>query len=311
MSKDKIKTGVQIVEVTAGKDGQRLDNFLSARLKGAPRSLIYRIIRKGQVRINGGRVKPATRVAAGDMIRIPPVRTSEDGPVDLPGWAISSISESIIFEHADLLVLNKPTGMAVHAGSGLTWGVIDVLRHLRPGTEIELVHRLDRGTSGCLLLAKGGQALRRLGNQFQKGEIGKRYLCLLDGQLKAARVEVDQPIGRSERGGERHMAVDKEGKPAQTTFRFLEQYGDFSFVEAELHTGRSHQIRVHAQWLGLPLAGEERYAERNRSNWWREQGLCRIFLHAHQVEIPQKNSEPLLLSAPLPQDLNQVLDKLM
>jgi 23S rRNA pseudouridine955/2504/2580 synthase len=310
MPKNKVKAGVQIVEVVEGKDGQRLDNFLSALLKGVPRSLIYRLIRKGQVRINGGRAKPATRVTAGDMIRVPPVRMSEDGPVTLPDWAVSSIAGSIIFEQDDLLVLAKPAGMAVHAGSGLTWGLIDVVRQLRPGTDIELVHRLDRGTSGCLLLAKGGQSLRRLGGLFQTGEISKRYLTLFDGRLERSPLSVDQPIAAGERGGERHMKVDKDGKPAQTTFRLLEQYGQFSFVEAELHTGRSHQIRVHAEYLGTPLAGEDKYAPRERTAWWKKQGLGRIFLHAHQLQIPQQGMEPLLVHAPLPDDLGRVLGNL-
>jgi 23S rRNA pseudouridine955/2504/2580 synthase len=310
MSKQSIKTPVQIVSVDDGRDGQRLDNFLAGRLKGVPRSLIYRLIRTGQVRINGGRAKPATRLQAGDKVRIPPARMAGDTSVTLPDWAIGAIAERIIHEQDELLVLNKPAGMAVHSGSGLSWGVIDVLRHLRPNDEFELVHRLDRDTSGCLLLACGGKALRQLGAQFRSGEIGKRYLCLLDGRLQQARVEVDQPIARSEYRGERQMIVAVGGKDALTTFRLLEHYGKCSFAEAELHTGRSHQIRVHAQWLELSLAGEDRYASRKRAEWWLKKGLARIFLHAHQIQIPRQDGDPLLVNAPLPDELRRVLDSL-
>ena len=307
---NKVSSTVSYVEVSQDRDGQRLDNFLTARLKGLPRSVIYRIIRTGQVRVNGGRAKPATRLKTGDMVRIPPASVRENKPGDIPPAVLQLLNRSICYEGHGVMVIDKPAGMAVHGGSGLAWGVIDVVRKMRPGMNVDLVHRLDRETSGCLLLALDGDALRDLNTQIQNNQIEKRYLCLLDGQLKHDLVEVNEPIGKFERSGQRFMRVDPDGKPAHTTFRLLQNYAGFSFTEAQLHTGRTHQIRVHAAHLGMPLAGDKRYSPTARQKFWKSQGIKRMFLHAHQVRFYTKDGEEQLVSSQLPQELSGLLEQL-
>lgn len=307
---NKVSSAVSMVEVTEDREGQRLDNFLSARLKGMPRSVIYRIIRTGQVRINGGRAKPATRLSAGDTVRIPPVSIRENRTGDIPPAVLQLLSQSICYEGHGIMVVNKPAGMVVHGGSGLAWGVIDVVRKMRPDRSVDLVHRLDRETSGCLLLALNGDALRELNAQIKENQIEKRYFCLMDGQLKQDRVEVYEPIGQFERSGQKFMRVDVEGKPAHTTFRLVQDYANNSFTEAQLHTGRTHQIRVHAAHLGLPLAGDDRYSPRAQQKFWKKQGLKRMFLHAHQVSFYTPDGEQQIVNSPLPPELSNLLEKL-
>lgn len=307
---NKVGSGVSLVEVTQDRDGQRLDNFLSARLKGLPRSVIYRIIRTGQVRVNGSRAKPATRLETGDIVRVPPAKIRETGPGDIPPAVVQLINQSICYENQDVMVINKPAGMAVHGGSGLAWGVVDVVRKIRPAMAVDLVHRLDRATSGCLLLALNGDALRELNAQINENQVEKRYLCLLDGKLRQNLVQVDEPIGQFERSGQKFMRVDPDGKPAHTTFRLIQNYNGYSFAEAQLHTGRTHQIRVHAAHLGLPLAADDRYSPATRQKFWKKQGLKRMFLHAHQVNFYTADGERQLISAPLPEELSHLLEKL-
>jgi 23S rRNA pseudouridine955/2504/2580 synthase len=310
MSKKNSTGGVRTETVAADNDGQRLDNFISARLKGVPRSLVYRLIRTGQVRINGKRSKPASRIAEGDLVRIPPARVTERGEAVISERVIDSIKPCILHADDDMLVVDKPSGMAVHAGSGLPWGVIDVLRRLFPGEMLELAHRLDRETSGCLVLARNGASLRHLSGLFRDGQVDKRYLCLLDGVLPEALVEVDAPLARVHTGQERQVKVSPEGKPAQTNFRLLEGYSAASYAEAELLTGRTHQIRVHALHMGMPLAGDRRYSKRESVKRWRGLGLRRIFLHAHSMAFDGPAGEPVSFSAPLPDELRTVLDGL-
>ncbi len=200
---NKVSSGVSHVEVSPDRDGQRLDNFIAARMKGLPKSVIYRVIRKGQVRVNGGRAKPATRLVSGDMVRIPPAVIRDKNSSDIPPAVIKLLQDSICFEGQGVMVINKPAGMAVHGGSGLAWGVIDVIRKIRPDVNVDLVHRLDRETSGCLLLALNGSALKELNIQIQKNLIEKHYLCLLDGVLRQDLLEVYEPIGQFERAGQR------------------------------------------------------------------------------------------------------------
>jgi len=307
---NKVSSGVSLVEVTQDRDGQRLDNFLSARLKGLPRSVIYRIIRTGQVRINGGRAKPATRLATGDIVRVPPAKIRENNTGDIPPAVIKLIGQTICYEGHGVMVINKPSGMAVHGGSGLPWGVVDVVRKLRPGLSVDLVHRLDRATSGCLLLALNGDALRELNAQIGNNQVEKRYLCLLDGKMKQDLVQVNEPIGQYERSGQKFMRVDPEGKSAHTTFRFIQNYAEYSFAEAQLHTGRTHQIRVHAAHLGLPLAADDRYSPAVRQKFWKAQGLKRMFLHAHRVTFYTADGEQQLVNAPLPVELTALLEKM-
>ncbi len=307
---NKVSSTVRHVEVSPDRDGQRLDNFLSARLKGLPRSVIYRIIRKGQVRVNGGRAKPATRLVAGDMVRIPPALIREKNSGDIPPAVLELLEESVCYEEQGAMVVNKPAGMAVHGGSGLAWGVVDAVRKIRPGINVDLVHRLDRETSGCLLLALDGESLRNLNTQIQQQQIEKRYLCLMDGVLSQERLEVHAPIGEFDRAGQRFMRVDPEGKSAHTTFHLLQNYGSCSFAEAQLHTGRTHQIRVHAAHLNLPLVGDKRYSPTDRQKFWKATGLKRMFLHAHQLRFYTKDGEQQLVSAPLPEELSLLLESL-
>jgi 23S rRNA pseudouridine955/2504/2580 synthase len=303
--------GVSHVEVTQDRDGQRLDNFLMARLKGVPRSVIYRIIRTGQVRVNGGRSKPANKLQCGDMVRVPPAKTRKTGTTDIPPKVIQLLKQAICFEDSNIMVINKPAGMAVHGGSGLSWGVIDVIRTMRPDNSVDLVHRLDRETSGCLLIALNGDALRNLNAQVKNNELDKRYLCLMDGELKETVVDIYEPLGKFERGGERMMRVDPAGKPAHTTFRLLQPCGPCSFVEAQLHTGRTHQIRVHAAHSGTALIGDKKYAPDDRQKHWRAQSAKRLFLHAHQLTFKTLNGEQQMVNSPLPDDLRAFMDSLL
>ena len=307
---NKVKSAVNHVEVSGDRDGQRLDNFLSTQLKGVPRSVIYRVIRKGQVRVNGGRAKPATRLQAGDIVRVPPASVRDSKPGEVPPAVLELLSRSICYEDKGVMVIDKPAGMAVHGGSGLSWGVVDAIRAMRPKASVDLVHRLDRETSGCLLLALDGDALRALNTQIKNEQIEKRYLCLLDGTLKQDREEVNAPIGKFERSGQRFMRVDAEGKPAHTTFRLLQNYGECSFAEAQLHTGRTHQIRVHAAHLGAPLAGDSRYATPERQKFWKAAGLKRMFLHAHQLKFYTRDGQQQLVSSQLPTALRELLEKI-
>ena len=304
------KTGVRLVKVSADHDGQRLDNFLSARLKGLPRSATYRIIRTGQVRINGGRCKPSTRLCEGDEVRIPPAWTREQGKVVISDQVCKQVRNAVLFKNSDFVVLNKPSGMAVHAGSGLPWGLIDVVRQNHPGEYCELAHRLDRETSGCLVLARNGNALKHLTGLFRDGRVEKFYLCLLDGEMKEAVIEVDAPLKKVQAGAERQMEVDAEGKPALTCFRRLQAYAGCTYAEAELLTGRTHQIRVHARHIGMPLAGEARYASKESLKQWKAKGLHRVFLHAQRLSFKTTSGEEMDFNAPLPENLKTVLNHL-
>ena len=303
--------GVRQVRVDAAAAGQRIDNFLLTQLKGAPRSLIYRILRRGEVRVNKGRVKPSHRLAAGDQVRLPPLRLSvqAEPPRPSPG-AAARLEAAVIYEDELLLVLDKPAGMAVHGGSGISLGVIETLRALRPGAELELVHRLDRDTSGCLVIAKRRSALRRLHAQLREGEVDKRYLALLAGRLPKRRVDCRAPLRKNLlRGGERMVQVDlAEGKPARTVFRTVKALGPLTLAEAELDTGRTHQIRVHAAHLGAPVAGDDKYGDAQINARLRSLGLKRLFLHAAALSFrPSDDRPPVRVEAPLPEALEQVI----
>jgi 23S rRNA pseudouridine955/2504/2580 synthase len=310
MSKQNQSSGVQMVRVDSDRAGQRLDNFLSARLKGVPRSAIYRMIRTGQVRINGSRCKASSRLHEGDEVRIPPAQTRERGEHTVSDAVCRQIESALIYEDEDVLVVDKPSGMAVHSGSGLPWGLIDVVRKLRTGEFIELVHRLDRETSGCLVLARSGAALNHLSALFREGGVDKRYLCLMNGVLREALTEVDVPLLKIQRGGQAEVEVSELGKPALTRFKLLQSFSGSSYTEAELLTGRTHQIRVHAKHIGHPLAGDDRYADKESVRTWRKQGLSRLFLHAHRLAFVSPSGEPFSIEAPLPEKLRAVLDQL-
>lgn len=295
------------VEVSQDRDGQRLDNFLSTQLRGVPKAAIYRLIRTGQVRVNGGRCKPDRKLQAGDSVRVPPARVNEPGTFVVSDAVIQQLEDSILFEDKNFLVLDKPVGMAVHSGSGLPWGVIEALRQARPGQYIELAHRIDRETSGCLVLALNGQALRHLSTLFREGRVQKRYLCLMDGRLPEDLVTVNAPAGKGVFEDEDSEGTEEPGKPSLTRFRRLQDYPEYSYVEAEILTGRTHQIRQHALHLGLPLAGDPKYTRKPSLKKWKARGLKRMFLHAHHVEFEGMDGEPVLVNSNLPEALRSVL----
>ncbi len=307
---------VSYVVAAEGDAGQRLDNFLLRSLKGVPRTHIYRLLRKGEVRVNSKRARPDQRLVAGDRVRLPPVRRSDPAAVSAPrGALLESVSASVVFEDDDLIAINKPAGLAVHGGSGMAHGVIEVLRAARPElTELDLVHRLDRDTSGCLLIAKRRAALRDLHAQLRAGTVEKRYLALLCGhwQLGHKRIELALDTGER-RGGERHVAVRSRGEMAVSTFRPVQFFGNVAtLVEVDLGTGKTHQIRVHAAYAGNPVAGDDKYGDRECNARLRDYGLHRMFLHSASIGVTRPGTEePLHVSAPLPDDLRAVLDALL
>ncbi|MEZ5465584.1 MAG: RluA family pseudouridine synthase [Lysobacteraceae bacterium] len=306
--------GVRVVQIDDERAGQRLDNFLLGQLKGAPRSLIYRILRTGQVRVNGGRAKADQRLSAGDSVRIPPVRLTESRD-DAPGPSpkqVAAIEKAIVFEDDWLLALGKPSGIAAHGGSGVRFGAIELIRAARPNASLELVHRLDRDTSGLLLVAKKRIALLQLQGLMRDGGITKQYLALLVGRLKGDSFTVDLPLERGKQGGERMVRVGDDGKDSVSHFKVLERRGGHSYVEVRIDTGRTHQIRVHAAHLGHPVAGDDKYGDREANRRLREKaGVKRLFLHAASLEFAlDEGRRPYLLNAPLPDDLNDALNRL-
>ncbi len=310
------KPAARTVEVPVDRAGQRLDNFLLGQLKGAPRSLVYKLVRSGQVRVNGGRAKAERKLEAGDAVRIPPVRLEEaaDRGTPSPGM-LEAMAASIVFEDARLLAINKPSGVASHGGSGISFGAIETLRALRPRETLELVHRLDRDTSGLLLVARKRSALAELQALMRedRGGISKRYLALLAGRMPDGTMSVDAPLHVGLRqGGERHVRVDAAGKPSLSHFRLLERRGGQSWCEVRIDTGRTHQIRVHAQHIGHPVAGDDKYGDPEANRRLRgKAGLKRLALHAASLEFALDGGRAsYLLNAPLPDDLTAVLDRL-
>ncbi len=306
--------GVTYREVDADTAGQRLDNFLIAHLKGVPRTLVYRLIRSGQVRVNSGRSQAGYRVQAGDRIRVPPVAQRQPAAVVVPREGLGWLAERIIHEDGRLLVLDKPAGLAVHGGSSINLGAIEALRVLRPDLAgAELVHRLDRATSGCLLIAKRRPALRELHVLLREGTVDKRYLALVRGVWPQRRREVDAPLlTRRNAAGETRVVVDDTGKTALSRFEVLETFGDLAtLVRVSLPTGRMHQIRVHAAHVGHPVAGDTRYGDHDWNARLIRLGLNRMFLHASAVSFRWPESgEQFAIGAPLPRELLQLLDRL-
>ncbi len=309
-----IPAQVRYVTVDERSDGQRIDNFLLRELKGAPRSLIYRLLRKGEVRVNKGRAKAGRKLLAGDVVRIPPVRLpSSSQKAEPPDWQIKKIEKSILYEDNLLLILNKESGLAVHGGSGISFGAIELLRAGRPREKaLELAHRLDRDTSGCLMLAKKRSALRTLQQLQREGRVQKRYLALLAGHWDKDRQQVKLPLKKNTlKSGERVVRVDAQGKDAHTEFRVRKHFAQAMLVEAVLKTGRTHQIRVHAQSLGTPILGDERYGDEHLNREYRRLGLKRLFLHAASLRFPWPEREQgYAFEAPLPAELQTVLDTL-
>ncbi len=311
-------SAVRVLCVDAESDGQRIDNFLLRHLKGVPRSHLYRVMRRGEVRVNKGRVKASHRLRTGDLVRIPPVRTAlPETPVRVPASRLAPLAEAVLYEDERLLVIDKPAGLAVHGGSGLSYGLIESLRELRPGRELELVHRLDRDTSGCIVISKRRSALRELHELIREGGMDKRYLALIVGDLEREKSSVDAPLKKNVlQGGERMVQVDPDdGKPARTVFRRLARFrwvsGVLTLVEAELITGRTHQIRVHAAHLGTPLAGDPKYGDETANRALKTLGLSRLFLHASALSFRLEGADrPHRVESPLPDDLERFLSAL-
>lgn len=312
--KEQTSQKVQFVTIDADLAGQRIDNFLRTQLKGVPKSMIYRILRKGEVRVNKGRVKPEYKLAANDIVRIPPVRVSEGAPAPSPKLdKIAALESQILFEDERLIVINKPSGIAVHGGSGLSFGLIEGLRALRPQAKfMELVHRLDRETSGCILIAKKRSALRHMHEQLRSGKMDKRYHALVAGQWPSTRFKVKAPLRKNVlQSGERMVSVSEDGKPSETRYRILQEYNGASLVEASPITGRTHQIRVHCLHAGHPIGGDPKYGDADFDNKMRQIGLNRLFLHAHSISLIHPGSEERIkFSAPLDATLTATLNAL-
>lgn len=310
-----ISTGVQLLEVAPGLEGQRIDNFLRTRLKGVPKTMIYRILRKGEVRVNKGRIKPDYKLKAGDVVRVPPIRVSEtDEPAPIAQGLLDRLQAAIVYEDKALIVLNKPAGIAVHGGSGLNYGVIEALRQIYPKyTELELVHRLDRDTSGLLMVAKKRSMLRYLHEKLRGDGITKRYLALVRGSWPASRKQVSAPLLKSNlRSGERMVEVNPEGKEALTTFKVVRRFGNFAtLVEASPITGRTHQIRVHARYVGHAIAGDAKYGDDDFTKEIRQLGGKRLFLHAVGLALALPDGTALTLEAPVEPMWQETVEKLI
>ncbi|MCC5878673.1 MAG: 23S rRNA pseudouridine(955/2504/2580) synthase RluC [Idiomarina sp.] len=305
--------GVQWLDIDHDMAGQRIDNFLRTQLKGVPKSMIYRILRKGEVRVNKKRIKPDYKLQDGDQVRVPPVRVSPPSDLPNPNLAqVNQLTDRILFEDDSLLVVNKPAGMAVHGGSGISFGLIEALRSLRGSDTLELVHRLDRETSGCLLVAKKRSILRALNTQLRDKEMKKVYLALVAGEWSKLDRGVTAPLRKHVlQSGERMVRVDKEGKPSETRFKIRQRYAQGTLVQASPVTGRTHQIRVHAQVTGHPIAMDDKYGDAEFSQQMHKLGLNRLFLHAETLSfIHPKTEQWMTVQAPLDTQLLQVLEQL-
>jgi 23S rRNA pseudouridine955/2504/2580 synthase len=309
------KNSVHRLRIDSEQENQRLDNFLMTRLKGVPKSRIYKLVRGGEVRINGGRVEVGYRLKAGDELRIPPVRVAtpaETPPLRLPP-GVNKLVPRIIYRDEALIALNKPAGMAVHGGSGISRGVIEQMRLELPECRyMELVHRLDRETSGVLLIALKRRALVGLHEAMRQGKIEKRYLTLVSGRWREQVRNVRLPLHkRVTDDGEKRVTVRDEGQTAHTIFRRLQAWPEFTLLEAELKTGRTHQIRVHASHLGFPIAGDDKYGDFALNKSLQARGLKRMFLHAARLVFMHPiTGERMEVDAPLPADLQVFLDYL-
>ena len=313
------RPGVRQIEVDSEAAGTRLDQFLMRLLPSVPRTRVFRIVRKGEVRVNGKRAGPEQRLQERDIVRVPPIRIEAEPapgePARVPSRARDTIEAAIISEDERLLVLDKPAGVAVHGGSGLSFGVIEALRAMRPKEDLELVHRLDRDTSGCLLVARKRSALRALHELMREGLVEKRYLTLVKGHWNLGHTKIDAPLRTDIRvGGERTVKVDASGKEAISEFRPIQWFGNqATLLEVSLLTGRTHQIRVHTAHAGHPVAGDEKYGDEAFNEEMKALGLPRMFLHSHSIsfEWPQGAHGGLFsASAPLPAQLSAVIDAL-
>lgn len=303
---------VQEISIDGEYEGQRIDNFLRTLLKGVPKSMIYRILRKGEVRVNKKRIKPEYKLQENDVIRVPPIRVSEGNAAPSTKLdQVASLESHILYEDELFIVVNKPSGMAVHGGSGLSFGVIEALRALRPQQKfMELVHRLDRDTSGCLLIAKKRSALKHVHEQLRNKQVDKRYQALVNGQWPDNRFKVKAPLRKNIlKSGERMVSVSPDGKPSETRFRILKQFEGATLVEAFPVTGRTHQIRVHCLHAGHAIACDDKYGDEHFDEICKNKGLKRLFLHAYKLSFAHpKTGETLTFTAPLDENLSVTLE---
>jgi len=310
------KNSVSQITISDGQAGQRIDNFLVKHLKGVPKSHIYRLLRSGQVRVNSGRKKQHYKLQSGDILRLPPVRISENRNSQIPESIIQLLKDAIIFENEDIIAINKPSGLAVHKGSGLSFGIIEAFRQINPEQALELVHRLDRETSGCLLLAKNRQILAQLHEMLRHEKttfIEKTYVALLDGLWTHGKKTVDIGISKTKRGGEHIMQADESGDRAISHFEPVEIFDadsarPCSLMKVTIDTGRTHQIRVHAQYSGHAIIGDSKYGDKEVNRYFRKMGLKRLFLHAKSLYLPL--TDPITIEAPLSDELELLLQKL-
>lgn len=309
------KNSVRILEITDAQEGQRIDNFLLKHLKNVPKSHIYRLLRSGQVRVNSGRKKPTYKLKAGDKLRIPPVRIESQDQTKVPDSVIDSLTQSILYEDENLLAINKPSGIAVHGGSGLRFGVIEAFRQARPDESLELVHRLDRETSGVLILTKNRKTLTLVHELFRRDscdksieQLEKTYFALVCGQWQLGNHTVNAALTKIKQGGEHRMVVDDSGAHAISHFEAVEIFEDVSLMRITIETGRMHQIRAHALHCGHPIAGDTRYGDKQQNKVLRAMGLKRLFLHAHRLHLPL--TPPQTISADLTPELEEFLKTL-
>jgi len=310
---------VKFITIDSCRAGQRIDNFLLSQLKGVPKSRIYRILRKGEVRVNKGRVKPEYKLSDGDSVRIPPIRVSQKEAPPQPSANLANLLEaSILFENDDLMVVNKPSGLAVHGGSGVSLGLIESFRQIRPEHSfLELVHRLDRDTSGCIMIAKKRSSLRYIQQELREGRIQKIYRALVVGRWPNRRRSVNAPLVKSQlSGGERmvRVAIDENAdgvKKSLTEYRVIERYEGCTLVEARPITGRTHQIRVHCQSVGCSIVGDDKYCDEGVNKQYRQRGLKRLFLHAFRLQFTLPDKSPVTVEAEMGQDLTAVFSNLV
>lgn len=309
------KSKVQLVTISDDMAGQRIDNFLRTRLKNVPKSLIYRIVRKGEVRVNKKRIKAEYKLQGGDVVRIPPVTVPESdqpvAPISTKLDKVAALADCILYEDDHFLVLNKPSGTAVHGGSGLKFGAIEALRALRPEAHfLELVHRIDRDTSGLLMVAKKRSALRALQAQFREKTVRKSYFALVMGAWDAKCRLVNAPLLKNEVNS--IVRVNPKGKPSQTRYQIVERFGErATLVKASPITGRTHQIRVHCQYMKHPIAWDDRYGDPRFDAYTAQTGLKRLFLHAETIHFTHPSTgEAMSLSAPMEAALQSCLEKL-
>ncbi len=305
------RTPVQLVTVDENHDGQRIDNFLLGQLKGVPRALVYRILRKGEVRVNKGRAKPEQKLNVGDVVRIPPLHLPEaDAPAKAGSNLLAELESRILYEDKQLIAINKPAGLAVHGGSGIRLGLIEALRQLRPQEKmLELVHRLDRDTSGCMLIAKKRSTLTALHDDLREGRVDKRYLALVHGRWPARIKDVKAPLLKNEVAS--IVRVSDAGKSAHTGFTIRQQFDDYTLLEAKPYTGRTHQIRVHAKHAGHSLVGDDKYSDPEKNAVAEKRGFKRLCLHAASLTFTlPATGEKMRVEAPLPEDIALPLMKM-